>query len=157
MKLVIAAEVCSFELMKVVRQHLIDTAHDVLDLGMTWPSNRISSTRRPPVWPRRSKTARPSAESSCAGQAWACVWWPISSKASMPPSLNRSRRLDCTGSLTAPTFCAWAPWIVGPYVARDMVDAWLHGTIGEGFSEERRRVQAEGYARIQQIEAANFK
>ena len=48
-------------------------------------------------------------------------------------------------------------WVVGPYVARDMVDAWLGATIGEGFNEERRRVQAEGYARIQQIEAENYK
>ena len=47
-------------------------------------------------------------------------------------------------------------WIVGPYVARDMVDAWLTAKIGEGFNEERRRVQAEGYARIQKIEAENF-
>jgi hypothetical protein len=38
-----------------------------------------------------------------------------------------------------------------------MVDAWLNATIGDGFSEERRRVQAEGYARIQQIEAENYK
>ena len=48
-------------------------------------------------------------------------------------------------------------WVVGPYVARDMVDAWLKAMIGEGFNEERRRVQAEGYARIQEIEAENFK
>ena len=48
-------------------------------------------------------------------------------------------------------------WVVGPYVARDMVDAWLKAAIGEGFNEERRRVQAEGYARIQGIEADNFK
>ena len=48
-------------------------------------------------------------------------------------------------------------WIVGPSVARDMLDAWLTAKIGEGFNEERRRVQAEGYAHIQRIEVQNFK
>ncbi len=38
-----------------------------------------------------------------------------------------------------------------------MADAWLKAVVGEGFNEERRRVQADGYARIQGIEAENFK
>ncbi len=48
-------------------------------------------------------------------------------------------------------------WIVGPYVARDMVDAWLNAVIGEGFNEERRQVQAAGFLRIQEMESQNFK
>jgi ribose 5-phosphate isomerase B len=48
-------------------------------------------------------------------------------------------------------------WVVGPKVACDMVDAYLSAEIGEGFNEERKRVQAEGYQRIKDIEDENFK
>ncbi len=47
-------------------------------------------------------------------------------------------------------------WIVGPKVACDMVDAYLNAKIGEGFNEERRRVQVEGFERIKEIESRNF-
>ena len=48
-------------------------------------------------------------------------------------------------------------WVVGPKVACDIVDAYLAAEIGEGFNDERRRVQAEGYERIKGIEKENFK
>jgi hypothetical protein len=48
-------------------------------------------------------------------------------------------------------------WMVGKLAACDMVDAYLAAKIGEGFNEERRKVQADGFARCQQIENENFK
>jgi len=46
---------------------------------------------------------------------------------------------------------------VGKLAACDMVDAWLTATIGEGFSEERKAVQAAGFYKIQEMEEENFK
>ncbi|MCJ7554661.1 MAG: RpiB/LacA/LacB family sugar-phosphate isomerase, partial [Ignavibacteriaceae bacterium] len=48
-------------------------------------------------------------------------------------------------------------WIVGEKVAMDIVDRWLSAEIGQGFNEERKRVQAEGFKKIQGIEDENFK
>ncbi len=157
MKLAIAAEVCSFELMKVVRQHLLDAGHDLLDLGMT------CSEQPHKFYETAARVARAiqngEAERGilmCGTGMGVClvankfrgIYAAIAESATTARLhwvINRANIL-CMGA-----------WIVGPYVARDMVDAWLNATIGEGFNEERRRVQAEGYARIQEIEAEHFK
>jgi len=39
----------------------------------------------------------------------------------------------------------------------DIVDRWLSAEIGQGFNKERKRVQAEGFKKIQCIEDKNFK
>ena len=48
-------------------------------------------------------------------------------------------------------------WIVGKLQAFDIVDAYLTADIGQGMSEERRNVQATGFAKIQEYESGNFK
>lgn len=157
MKLAIAAEVCSFELMKTVRQHLLDQGHEVLDLGMT-------EAERPHKF---YETAARVANAIQTGQAERGV---LMCGTGMGVCLvaNKFKGIYAGIAESATTarlhwvinraniLCLGA-WVVGPYVARDMLDAWLGATIGEGFSEERRRVQAEGYARIQQIETENYK
>ena len=157
MKLAIAAEVCSFELMKVVKSHLLDKGHDVTDLGMT-------SADQPQKF---YETAARVAKAIQAGQAergilmcgtgmGVCLvankFKGIYAAIAESPTTARLHWVINRANI----LCLGA-WIVGPYVARDMVDAWLSATIGEGFNEERRRVQAEGYARIQQIESENFR
>lgn len=59
--------------------------------------------------------------------------------------INRANVL-CTGK-----------WIVREKVACDMVDRWLNAQIGLDFNEERRKVQAKGYEKIQEIENQNFR
>ena len=48
-------------------------------------------------------------------------------------------------------------WIVGEKVALDIVDKWLNAEIGQGFNEKRKRVQAEGFEKIKEIEKENFR
>ena len=142
--------------MKVVRQHLIDTGHEVLDLGMTCAEQ-----------PHKFyETAARVAKAIQNGEAERGI---LMCGTGMGVCLVANKFKGVFAAVAESVTTARLHWvinranvlymarIVGPYVARDMVDAWLHGTIGEGFSEERRRVQAEGYAPIQQIEAANFK
>jgi len=40
--------------------------------------------------------------------------------------------------------------------AFDIVDAYIEAKIGEGMSDERRKVQADGFAKIQEYENENF-
>jgi ribose 5-phosphate isomerase B len=157
MKLAIAAEVCSFELMKTVRQHLLDNGHEVLDLGMTCadqPHKFYETATRVAKAIQNGDAER--GVLMCGTGMGVCM---VANKfkgiyAGLAESATTARLHWVINR--ANILCIGA-WVVGPYVARDMIDAWLNATIGEGFNEERRRVQAEGYARIQQIEAENYK
>ena len=157
MKIAIASEVCSFELMKVVKEHLIESGHEVIDLGMQ-ESDRIHKFYE--TAPRVAKAIqRGEAERGllmCGTGMGVClvankfkgIYAGIAESATTAKLhyvINRANIL-CMGA-----------WVVGPKVACDMVDRYLAAEIGEGFNEERRKVQADGYARIQKVEAENFK
>ena len=157
MKLGIAAEVCSFELMKIVKQHLLDQGHEVTDIGM-------QSKEKPMVF---YETARAVAEYiqqgkvergllMCGTGNGVCtiankfkgIYAGLAESATTAKLhwvINRANVL-CMGA-----------WIVGQMAACDMVDAWLNAEIGEGFNETRRKVQADGFAKLQEIEKENFK
>ena len=157
MKLAIAAEVCSFELMKVVKQHLIDAGHEIVDLGMQAPDKIHKFYETAP----RVAKALQNGEAErgilmCGTGMGVCITAnkfkgiyagiaESATTAKLHYVINRANIL-CMGA-----------WIVGPKVACDLVDAYLAAEIGEGFNEERRKVQADGYARIQGIETENFK
>ena len=157
MKIAIAAEVCSWELMKTVRQHLIDSGQEVLDLGMSDAGKPCKFYETAPRVARAIQNGQ--AERGilmCGTGMGVCL---VANKfqgiyAAVAESATTARLHWVINR--ANVLCMGA-WIVGPLVARDMVDAWLRAEIGEGFSEERRRVQAEGYARIQEVERENFK
>ena len=157
MKLAIACEVCSFGLMKVVKQHLIDAGHEVMDLGM---QDEDHPDKFYLIAPRVAEAVLSGkAERGilmCGTGMGVClvankhkgIYAGVAESATtarLHYAINRANIL-CMGA-----------WVVGPKVACDMVDAYLAAEIGEGFSEERRRVQAEGYERIKAIENANFR
>ncbi|MFH0966027.1 MAG: RpiB/LacA/LacB family sugar-phosphate isomerase [Planctomycetota bacterium] len=156
MKLAIAAEVCSFELMKVVKQHLIDSGHEVIDLGMTKADEPHKFYE---IAPRVARAVQKGEVERgvlmCGTGMGVClvankfkgIYAGVAESATtarLHYVINRANIL-CMGG-----------WIVGSKVACDMVDAYLAAKIGDGFNEERRRVQAEGFARIQEIERENF-
>jgi len=157
MKLAIASEVCSFELMKVVKPHLIDAGHEVIDLGMTRADqpHKFYETAPRVVQAIQHKEAERGVL-MCGTGMGVCL---VANKfkgiyAGLAESATTARLHWVINR--ANILCLGA-WIVGPKVACDMVDAWLNAVIGEGFSEERRRVQAEGYQKIQLIESESFK
>lgn len=157
MKIAVAAEVCSYPLMKVVKEHLIEQGHEVLDLGMTDENQPMYFYE---IAPRVAKAIQSGqAERGilmCGTGMGVCI---LANKfkgiyaglaesgmtAELHRVINRANVL-CMGK-----------WIVGEKVAIEMVDRWLSAEIGKGFNEERRRVQAEGYERIKEIENENFK
>ena len=157
MKLAIAAEVCSFGLMQEVKKHLVAQGHEVSDLGMQdvdHPDKFYLTAPRVAEAVRTGKAERGIL--MCGTGMGVClvankfkgIYAGVaesSTTARLHYVINRANIL-CMGA-----------WVVGPKVACDMVDAYLNAEIGEGFNEERRRVQAEGYERIKAIEAENFK
>ena len=157
MKLAIAAEVCSFELMKVVRQHLIDSGHEVLDLGMTCAEQPHKFYETAARVAKAIQTGQAERGILMCGTGMGVCLVANKFKGIYAAVAESATTARLHWVINRANILCMGAWVVGPYVARDMVDAWLGATIGEGFSEERRRVQAEGYARIQQIEAENYK
>ena len=157
MKLAIAAEVCSFELMKVVKQHLLDSGHEVQDLGMSCAEqpHKFYETA-----PRVAKAIQSGAAERgilmCGTGMGVCL---VANKfkgiyAAIAESATTARLHWVINR--ANVLCMGA-WVVGPYVARDMVDAWLTPRSEPVSTKKRRRVQADGFRRIQEMEAENFK
>jgi len=157
MKLAIAAEVCSFELMRAVKAHLIEAGHEVLDLGMRdaeHPDKFYLTAPRVAEAVLAGRAARGIL--TCGTGMGVCL---VANKhkgiyAGVAESVTTARLHWVINRANVLCFGAW---IVGPKVACEMVDAYLAAEVGEGFSEERRRVQAEGYERIRRIEDENFR
>jgi ribose 5-phosphate isomerase B len=157
MKIAFASEVCSFELMTQLKQHLIEQGHEVIDLGM-------KSADEPDLF---YKTAPRVARAVLDGEAdrgiLACgtgmgvclcankfkgIYAGVAESATtarLHYVINRANVL-CLGA-----------WIVGRLQAFDIVDAYLGAKIGEGMSDERRKAQADGFAKIQGFENEHFK
>ncbi|MBI2843793.1 MAG: RpiB/LacA/LacB family sugar-phosphate isomerase [Armatimonadetes bacterium] len=157
MKLAFASEVCSFDLMQQVKEHLIEMGHEVIDLGM-------KSKDEPHVFyntaPRVAKAVVDGTADrgilACGTGMGVClcankfkgIYAGVAESATtarLHYVINRANIL-CLGA-----------WVVGRLQAFDIVDAYLSSEIGAGMSEERRRVQAEGFAKIQGYENENFK
>lgn len=157
MKVAIASEVCSFDLMKVVKDHLIEQGHEVVDLGMQDADHPdVFYETAPRVAKAIQKGEAERGVLMCGTGNGVCtvannykgVYAGLAESATTAKlhwAINRSNIL-CMGA-----------WVVGPKVACDMVDAWLNAKIGEGFNETRRKAQAEGFARLQEIEEENYK
>lgn len=157
MKLAIAAEVCSFELMKTVRQHLLDKGHEVVDLGMTCADEPHKFYETAASVARAIQTGQAERGVLMCGTGMGVCLVANKFKGIYAAIAESATTARLHWVINRANVLCMGAWVVGPYVARDMIDAWLGATIGEGFNEERRRVQAEGYSRIQQIEAENFK
>ena len=157
MRIAIAAEVCSFNLMKVVKQHLIEKGYEVLDLGMQREDEPQKFYEIAPLVAKAIQNKEVErgilmcgtgmGVSLCANKfkgVYAAVA-ESATTAELHYVINRANVL-CMGG-----------WIVGEKVACDIVDRWLSAKIGQGFNEERKRVQAEGFLKIKEIEEKNFK
>jgi ribose 5-phosphate isomerase B len=157
MKLAIAAEVCSFELMKTVRQSLLDSGHEIIDLGMTDAAKPHKFYETAPRVAEAIQTGQVERGVLMCGTGMGVCLVANKFKGIYAAIAESATTARLHWVINRANVLCMGAWIVGPYVARDMVDAWLNATVGEGFNEERRRVQAEGYVRLQGIEAENFK
>ena len=157
MKLVIAAEVCSFELMKIVKQHLIDQGHEIIDIGMQSPDKKMvfyGTAAAVAEYIQQGKADRGllmcgTGNGVCnIANKYKGIYAGLAESATTAKLhwvINRCNVL-CMGA-----------WIVGQRAACDMVDAWINAEIGEGFNETRKKVQADGFAKLQAMENENFK
>ncbi len=157
MKIAFASEVCSFELMKQVKEHLIEQGHEVIDVGMQSPDEPdIFYKTAPRVAKAVLNGTADRGILACGTGMGVCL---VSNKfkgiyAGVAESATTARLHYVINR--ANILCLGA-WVVGRLQAFDIVDAYLGAKIGEGMPEERCKAQADGFARIKDIENENFK
>lgn len=157
MKIAVAAELSSFRLMKMIEDYLVEAGHNVVNLGM---QNEDQPLKFYETAPRVARAIQDGTVErgilTCGTGTGVCICAnkfegvyasavESATVAELNYVINRSNVL-CMGA-----------WIVGEKVALDIVKRWLSAEIGAGFSEERRQMQAVGFAKIQELENENFK
>jgi ribose 5-phosphate isomerase B len=157
MKVAIAGEVCSYPLMKLVKEHLIESGHEVLDLGMTDEQEPLVFYQTAPRVARAIQQGEAERGILMCGTGMGVCICANKFKGIYAGLAESATTGELHRVINRTNVICMGKWIVGEKVALDIVDRWLNATIGQGFGEERRRVQAEGFRKIQEIEAENFK
>ena len=157
MKLVVAAEVCSWQLMAVVKQHLIDEGHCLVDLGMQSQDAPMVFYETAPVVARYIQEGRAERGILMCGTGNGVCNIASKFKGVYPGLAESATAARLHWVINRANILCLGAWIVGPRTACDMVDAWLNAEIGEGFDPVIRKRQAEGFARLQQIESENMR
>ena len=157
MKIAIAAEVCSYPLMKVVKEHLLAEGHELLDLGMTDERETLVFYQTAPRVARAIQNGEAERGILMCGTGMGVCICANKFKGIYAALAESATTGELHYVINRTNVLCMGKWIVGEKVALDIVDRWLNAAVGQGFSEERRQVQAEGYRKIQAIEAENFK
>lgn len=157
MKVAIAAEVCSFSLMQEVKKHLVEQGHEVIDLGMQDVDHADKFYLTAPRVAEAVRSGRAERGILMCGTGMGVCLVANKFKGIYAGVAESATTARLHYVINRANILCMGAWVVGLKVACDMVDAYLGAEIGEGFNEERRRVQAEGYERIKAMETENFK
>ena len=156
MKIAVAAEVCSFDLMQLVKEHLIEKGREVVDLGMQSADKPMFFYETAPLVAQavlRGEVERGIIACGTGMGVCICANKFKGIYAGLAESATTARLHHVINHANILCFGAW---VVGKLAAFDIVDAYLDAEIGAGMAPERRKIQDAGFARIQKIEAANF-
>jgi len=157
MKIVIAGEVCSFPLEQIVKSHLISLGHEVIDLGMESEDKPKKFYETAPKVARAIQKGEAERGILMCGTGIGVCICANKFKGIYAGSAESSTTAELNYVINRANVLCMGKWIVGEKVALDIVDRWLNAEIGQGFTEERKRVQAEGFEKIKEIEKENFR
>jgi len=157
MKIAFASEVCSFDLMLQVKEHLIEQGHEVIDVGMKDPNEPMFFYQTAPLVVDEILSGRAERGILTCGTGMGVCLCANKFKGIYAGVAESATTARLHYVINRANILCFGAWIVGKLQAFDIVDAYLSAEIGQGMSEERRKVQADGFARIQEYEQANFK
>lgn len=157
MKIAIAGEVCSFPLMKLVKEYLLEQGHEVLDLGMVDENQPMVFYETAPRVAKAIQNGEAERGILMCGTGMGVCLCANKFKGIYAAIAESATTAELHYVINRANVLCMGKWIVGEKVALDMVDRWLRAEIGAGFSEERKRVQAAGFEKIKEIENQNFK
>lgn len=157
MRIAIAGEVCSFSLMKVIKEYLLSQGHEVVDLGMTCGDKQMVFYETAPLVARAIQNGEAERGILMCGTGMGVCIAANKFKGVYAGLAESATTGELHYVINRCNVLCMGKWIVGERVAIDIVDRWLKAEIGAGFSEERKRVQAKGFEKIKEIEDVNFK
>ena len=157
MKIAFAAEVCSFDLMQLVKEHLIERDHEVLDLGMKDPAEPMFFYQTAPLVARAVLNGEAERGVLTCGTGMGVCLCANKFKGIYAGLAETATTARLHYVINRANIICFGAWVVGKLAAFDIVDAYLGAGIGDGMSEERRNVQAAGFRKIQEYEEENFK
>jgi ribose 5-phosphate isomerase B len=157
MKIAFACEVCSYDLMQQVKEHLLEQGYEVLDLGMKNPDEPMFFYQTAPLVAAAVLDGRAERGILTCGTGMGVCLCSNKFKGIYAGVAESATTARLHRVINRANVLCFGAWVVGKLQAFDIVDAYLGAEIGQGMPEERRRVQADGFARIQQYESENFK
>lgn len=157
MKIAIGAEVCAYPLKEIVKKHLIEKGHEVVDLGMLSEDEPQLFYEVAPRVARAIQNKEVDRGVLMCGTGMGVCLCANKFKGVYAALAESGTTAELHYIINRANVLCMGKWIVGEKVACEMVDRWLSAEVGKGFNEERRRVQAEGYLKIKEIEDENFK
>ena len=157
MKIAFASEICSFELMKQVKEHLIEQGHEVIDLGMQSPDEPDLFYKTAPRVAEAVLTGKADRGILACGTGMGVCLVANKFKGNYAGVAESATTARLHYAINRANVLCLGAWVVGRLQAFDIVDAYLSAQIGAGVPEERRKAQADGFVRIQDIENEHFK
>ena len=156
MKIAIAAEVCSFPLIKFIKDDLIKQGYEVLDLGMKTTKEPLFFYQTASIVAKAIQNGQAERGILMCGTGMGVCICANKFKGVYAAVAESATAAELHYVINRANVLCLGKWIVGERVALDIVNRWLKAEIGAGFSEERRKVQAEGFQEIKKIENENF-
>lgn len=157
MKLAIASDFAGFSLKEEVKAHLVQLGHEVIDVGQQTAEDTVVYVDA------AANVARAVQNGSCQRGVVMC-----GTGGGVSVLANKFKGIYCVACeslFTAPksavlnhaNVLAMGGRVIAPANACEMVDAWLEAGFCGGFEPERANFVGGLFARLQQIEAENFK
>jgi ribose 5-phosphate isomerase B len=143
--------------MQLVKEHLIEQGHEVLDLGMQSAEEPAVFYQTAPRVVAAVLDGRVERGILACGTGMGVCLCANKFKGIYAGVAESATTARLHWVINRANILCFGAWIVGRLQAFDIVDAYLAAEIGQGMSEERRRVQAAGYEKIREFEAANFR
>jgi ribose 5-phosphate isomerase B len=143
--------------MKIVKEHLLEQGHEVIDLGMQEADKPCVFYETAPRVAKAIQSGEVERGILMCGTGNGVATYANKHKGIYAGLVESATTARLHWVINRSNVLCMGAWIVGQRVACDMVDAWINAEIGEGFNETRRKVQADGFARLQGLEEENFK
>jgi len=156
MKIALAAEVCSFDLLQRVKQHLAERGHEVVDLGMQSADEPMFFYQTAPIVARALLDGDAERGILACGTGMGVCICANKYKGIYAGLAESATTARLHYVINRANIICFGAWVVGKLAAFDIVDAYLGVEIGEGMNQERRKIQADGFRRIQEVEEENF-
>ncbi len=157
MKIAIAAEGSSFRLKQLVKTHLVQLGHEVMDVGMIDEEYPKTFYEVAPKVAEIIQSGKAERGVLMCGTGMGVCLIANKFKGVYACYAESATTAELHYIVNQANVLCFGEQVVGSRVALDMVDRWLNAKAGEGFEEDEQQVLNEGLQRMKEIENTNFR